>query len=444
MWLTAILWVAPVTAGSLPVRIAVNPDEASVRAGSSVEVKVELRDAFDKDANTPKDLKIAFTFGVDGGGVKRLDLTIKAGTDSAKVKIPLSAPGVYLLKAAHPYLREGAAYVRVKPASSVLKRSWNPYGTNPFVLANYQPVRSGTIKAQLYYTGDESKLIANGVEKCKIIAYLSEPAPFDIQLRLVSPFANVTPNPIVISIDKDEDEATAELASTVAGDIQLQFVGSRPSDAVMVTRGGEKIVHFAPPISQIRLTLSPPKIMLGRTTGVAVELTDDRDKPTATERELEVALSIDDGHGDFESRTVKIPSGSHGASTNFTPSASGRIKLSARTFGAVTKTPATLDVSMPVLAMILTIIAGLVGGLLAAVRTPPLSGWRIAYSSLGGIVAAFLLYAAAQTGLVPKLPPPATVNFFGATMIGLLGGWIGAEAFNTVLKLAGLPVRQTA
>ena len=184
--------------------------------------------------------------------------------------------------------------------------------------------------------------------------------------------------------------------------------------------------------------------MLGRTTAVAVELTDDKNRPTATERELEVALSIDDGHGDFESKTVKIPALGHLGSTQFTPSGSGRIKLSARTFGAATKEPAILDVSMPVLAMILTVIGGLVGGLFAAARTQPLSKWRIVYSSLGGTVAAFLLYAAAQTGLVPKLPPPATVNFFGATMIGLLGGWLGAEAFNTVLKLAGLPVRQTA
>jgi hypothetical protein len=450
-FLIATCWmiagVTTLSAGGVPVRIAVDPDRSSILAGASVDVKIELRDALGNDADAPKDLPILLVAGLEGGGAKRQKVLIKAGTDSTKVSVPFYAPGIYLLKATHPYLREGAAHVRVKPSSGVTKQ-WLQNRVDPFLFrravvvpASFQPSTPDAIEVQFHYSDEGSKLIANGIEKCKIMAYLSDDAPFDIRIRMTSPSGSITPNPIVI--EKGDDQGSADVVSSIPGDVDVQFVDARPAGSITVTRGGEKRIHFAPPISRVRLTPSPPSVMLGRTVSVRVELTDNHNEVIPTERELDVALNIEEGSGDFEPRSVRIARGEHGTTAQFTPATTGTIKLCARTFGAETNEPTVLEVSMPVLAMILTITAGLIGGLFAAARTQPITRWKLAYSSLAGIAAAFFLYAACQTGLVPKLPPPATVNFFGATMIGLVGGWLGTEAFNTIVKMTGIPARPT-
>jgi hypothetical protein len=425
-----------------PVRLNVDPEHETITAGESVRVKIELRDAANKDAAALQDTTVQVVVSTQSDTVDKRQVKIGRGHDDESITLRFPQPGIYLIKATHPLLREGAVHLRVKPSpggtSRPRARMDGRWSLMPVLWAPEPAAPSGRLPVEvaLHYSNEGARLVGNGLEACVIKAYLSEPTPVELRLRLTTNRGNIDPNPIVIAPGKDEGQAN--LTATEAGDVRVQYVGSTPHGAVTITEGREKLVHFYPEIAELRLTLSPARVSLGAPAGVEVALVDRNGKTIATEEDREVYLRVIEGTGSFGTAVLKIARNSYAARSEFNPVVPGTMKLSAETLGAQTREPIVLLVILPAMALLGTTLGGVAGGLLAGFRTTPVSRWKLIYSVLAGIAAAFLLYSACQNGLIPKLAPSATVSLFGATLIGLVGGWAGTEVFHSVLKLLGM------
>src|SRR5213593_881046 len=108
-----------------PVRVVVTPEHSSVQPGKAT-VKIALKDLQNHDVHASKDFTITLTV-IEATATREspprpsptTQVTIPQGKDSAKIDLALPTTGIYLIKATHPALRDGADFIQVRAPTSV-------------------------------------------------------------------------------------------------------------------------------------------------------------------------------------------------------------------------------------------------------------------------------------------------------------------------------------
>ncbi|PYV08685.1 MAG: hypothetical protein DMG07_25090, partial [Acidobacteria bacterium] len=82
----------------------------------------------------------------------------------------------------------------------------------------------------------------------------------------------------------------------------------------------------------------------------------------------------------------------------------------------------------------ISIIGGLLGGLVFVLRHPRSKRWRVPVGALTGVL---LFWAFLFLGL-SALPRTAILNPFSVFAVSMTGGWLGTEVFEPLLKRLSL------
>ena len=292
-----------------------------------------------------------------------------------------------------------------------------PDATKPTITFRYSPQRT---------------LLADGKDGATIQAFLldeSDSLGQDIRVQLFTTSGALDPSPLVIPAG--ESWGTTTLTSQDVQTITVEYVQSRPATIV---KGEDKLqIKFGPAISQIVLDPSPGQITLVDQCDLNIKLLDSEDQPLATDVERTVAFEIDNGRGEIGDKEIKIAPGSFQGRTTFKPTWRGQVMLAAATPN-LPASSAPVKVSLPTLLLTLTAVGGVAGGFIAFWREANAKWWRI----LIGLLTGFVLYWGFIFGLLPMLPRNVALNPLSALALSVIGGWLGTEVFNIILRKLGI------
>jgi hypothetical protein len=212
----------------------------------------------------------------------------------------------------------------------------------------------------------------------------------------------------------------------------VEFLSATPAAELP---GDKKLqIPFAPPITRLELKASPPNITLADKAELIVRLLGSDNSPVSTDDQRLISLAIESGRGEIEAKQpLAIEPGKFEGRTTFLPTWRGEVMISASTPNLPTDT-FPLEVTLPVLLLILSALGGLAGGVIAFWVGKDSKWWRIAI----GLIAGFVLYWAFIFGVLTVLPRAAVLNPLSAFALSTLGGWLGTEAFTQILKRLGL------
>jgi len=197
-------------------------------------------------------------------------------------------------------------------------------------------------------------------------------------------------------------------------------------------------VAFEAPITSFGFSAAPPRIPLIDRSDLVVRLYDNHDNPVDADKDRQVSFEIDSSIGSLEQGTITIKSGHAEERTRFIPTSRGQVGITAFMTG-FQKKQVNLEVTTPVLILSLSVIGGLMGGLIAY-STRRDTKWRIPI----GAVTGFMLYWACAFSLISYMPRQTVLNQLSAVAIPLLGGWLGTEVFSMLLNKIGFIVKKPA
>jgi hypothetical protein len=429
--------------------LAVDADAKSIQIGQTVTVTINLRDAYNNKATAQKDYAVTVQVSQGNTPSSQQTVLIRPGQNSVLAHVKPPQPGIFLVKASHPELREDAVYIQVRvpsrPKGGGKARLelpvWESRRPVPLTLVQRTPspgqaTSSSPIELQVMNTVVGAKLTANGKDALKIQAFLSREAPVNLTLRLSCSAGQLSPDPLVIA--KGSDYGEILLTSQRPGLVHVRFVDAIPRNLVKVMQGGDADVNFEQAIT-LHLLASPPEIPLGNSTDLQIEFWDLQKMETPLDEPRQAYFKILSGLGDFDPNPVAIEKGQSSGHTTFTPRKAAHMQIAASTFGASTDEPAQLTVSTPVAALIFAGIGGVIGGLLASIRRKQ-TDWRsLAFRCGSGAVVALVMALASQQGLLPAIPARAVSNPLWIQMIAIPSGWAGVELLDVILGLFGLP-----
>lgn len=453
----ALLLSMPVTSvgqdrGNPPTRLALQVGAKTAPIGSSVSVRIELRDAYNLPAVSAESYGILIEVLADKAGpaLWKTKLTLEGEKGFRETRVCLPRIGILMIKASHPALRESAAFVSVSarpdegsptcgqtqaPRGSVQPVAWRPrlrITQIPPSAPDSLPPRTLTLR----YSHEGTRLTANGADADVIDAFLSEAAPTAIQVTLWASSGRLRPNPIVIAAG--DVSASAELTTTQAGLTTIAVQSVVPADAA--THVGDRSVRarFWIPIKELHLALSPSQLTLGSATEIQLSMLGLDGTPVASDENREIQVAVDKG-GALELSHFVLEAGHLFERSRFTPQATGEYAFTASAKGAATRRAATLRVDWPATALFALLVSGLAGGLLRAGRTLIRrdAGWRskALIELLGGPIVAFVGFAASLFGLLPRIGVSIVTNAIGAAFVGVLAAYCGATLLGAMAKL---------
>jgi hypothetical protein len=252
----------------------------------------------------------------------------------------------------------------------------------------------------------------------------------DIKVRLFNSSGN--PNPINVLIPQGDDYGEAKLVSNQAGIVSVEYLSAAPPVKAPANRNLR--IKFGPPISKLELETSPPSISLVDTADLIVRLVDENNRPIATDTSRQITFSIAKGRGEIRKDEIIIEKGRADGRSSFLPTWRGEVTLNAATPN-LPLAEAKLQVELPGSLLALSGLGGLVGGLIVFLTKQGSKWWRIAI----GLVTGFVLYWAFVFGVLTAIPRFIVLNPLSAFALSTLGGWLGTEVFNQILKLFKLP-----
>jgi hypothetical protein len=422
---------------SKALKLVIQAATQSVRAGEEFGIEVALHDANDQAIPAPKDLIIEINARTAADSVvMTTNATIKAGNSAEKLRLSLPETGLIYVWAQNDELLSGGIDLLVKKPvakpDSLRPREEVPSdgekkSRSPVVIsAQPQPVLT------LRYS-PQRRFLADGQDRALIQAFLlnaDEIAPTEIRVRLFNTAGDMTPPPPLV-IQPGIDVGSSVLTSTKIETVKVELLSTTP--AVELQGAKEFKISFAPPITQLELSASPPVITLVDKAELIVRLLDKDNNPVATDEPRPISLAINAGRGEIESNEITIMPGNFEARTNFLPTWRGEVVLSVSTPNLpITTFP--LTVTLPLLTLALTAVGGLIGGLIAFWIGKDSKWWRIAI----GLITGFVLYWAFVFGVLTVLPRIVVLNPLSAFVLSTLGGWLGTEGFTQILKRFGL------
>jgi hypothetical protein len=435
---------------NIPIKLVIqtNPKQR-FWVGDKAEIEVALQDANNKTAPALKDIVVELELRSGEKPVKKMQDTIKVGASSKKFQIPLEVSGSLEIRARHlakmPELHEGSTFIKVNRARIIRSRQgavtpsldWRFAGGAMMAQTSRAPSSASPLTRDSLdiKNSPQRTLLADGKDAATIHVFLyadndSGVATSNIRVRLFNNSGKL--EPALVTIPKGEDYATATLTSDQVGEVRVEYIGATP--ALLPPKEKQLQIRFGPPIIKLVLETSPPSISLVDTSDLIVRLLDEDSLTIATDTSRQVSFGIKTGRGEIRKDEIIIAKGRADGRSSFLPTWRGEVTLTAATPNlpiAETK----LQVELPGSLLGLSGLGGLAGGLIAFLTKQGSKWWRIAI----GLVSGFVLYWAVIFSVLNVIPRFIALNPLSAFALSTLGGWLGTEAFNQILKLIKLP-----
>lgn len=467
--------VARAERGSL--RLVVQPEHKWVLAGHTLNATIGLRDAHDQPSPATSAFAITLAVIPPVPGTTST-VTIPVGQSAATLQLQPSKPGILEIRATHPQAFDGGAFVRValRAPSSTRVRLHAPslavIGTGsgrgapalrapasaPVESANHlrgrlQPLPAAPRAAPappssttsegnppsaprlaLRYS-PQRRPLADGHDAVTIQAFLlgddSEPAGSadgSFKVTLFASSGTLVPQPLLVQGLEGRSTLTADRP----GEVVVEFIGSQPNTEV--DESDRRLhIHFAAPIHGMRVEAKPASISLVDETDVVVTLLDANAHAVATDEPRAVLLALNTGRGQIVNKELMVKPGEFEARTQFVATGVGGVEISAASTSLLNQT-AQLEVRLPLGLLAVSVMGGLVGGLIAFLRRRGTHWHRVA---IGGVTG-FLLYWAFIFGLMRVMPRAFVLNPLSGFALSTIGGWLGIQVFALLLKRLGL------
>jgi hypothetical protein len=473
--------------GSAPVKIAIQSQTHSINQGEPLEVRCVLLDANNNPTKAPKDLVVNIESVRPSGQTSSTPVTIKAGESSYRFKLPTDEAGIAELRAKQKELLDGGTFIKIKSVESTPVVATNSVwpserkietreGLSPSPLSPRLPPSSHSVNFEtaprasgstteafranksaestpavakmvpskpaeefgLILTHQIRRYLADGKDTAVIGAFLvggvNEYAE-DIQVILNSDMGRIISIPL--KIHKGEDTAEASLTSDQVGTATVKYIKSNPH--IPLRSNKEMKISFAPPITALELQASPPEISLLEKADLIVRLLGGNKTLVATDEPKQIDVAILAGSGEVSSNVIVIANNSASAHTAFIPTRRGLVKICASTPNLLTGT-VEIMVTIPVVLICCSLMGALLGGIAACSVARPRRqhkpGWgvRIPVS----LIAGFTFYYFGILGFLSHITPVIALNPVGAIVLSIVGGWLGSEVFELVLKWLGI------
>jgi len=422
MAVAALLVTGSLAVAQAPVKLGVEASWHTVRAGEQVPLRVRLLDSANQPVKPSRRFDVLLQARLPSGEVKPLR-TVELAAGQAEKEVAIAPPGngmVYIW-AKHAELLPGGEFVSVKAPPAEQKRPPGaPVPTPPPAPVPFSPEIP---HLALRYSPDR-RFLADGKDAVTIAAFLlNETASLtgDVRLNLFDSSGTMRPTPLIIP--KGQDSGRANLTYNNPGTVTVEYLGSTPPAQI---DGNKKLqIQFMPPITQMALEASPPAISLVDTADLVVTLTDDRQRPVASDAARHVTFAIQSGRGAITQKELDIPAGQFQARTEFEPAWLGQTSILAATPNLLTAT-APLQVSAPVGLLLFSLAGGLAGGYLSYLKQKRSGRRRIGI----GVVTGFIFYWACLFVGLAAVGHGIVVNPLSAFALSTLGGWMQTEVFS--------------
>ena len=399
---------------SAPVKLDVIPEQEVVRAGTQLTLEVRLLNAANQPVPAGRSFQVLMQARLPSGNVESLRTVALEPRDSSKtIVVTVPGTGLVYLWAKHAELLPGGAFVQVKPAPAerpIPRRMPVPVGIAP------PPVSAPAGVGPALQPGPP--LLADGQDTAMVQAFLVgdvDAAPGDILLNVFDSSGTLRPAPLVIP--RGESSGRATLTSTESGVVTVEYLGSAPPAQL---QGDKKLqIRFRPPVTRLDIRFSPPGISLLDTSDVVLTLLGSDGRPLPTDVARPVSVVLNSGRGTVERKQLEIPAGGFDARTSFLPEASGTVLISAATPNLLTST-ATLQVSLPVALLLLSVLGGTAGGYLAYVKRKR-SGIRQLWI---GTITGFIFYWICIFLGLASVSRAVALNPLSALVLSTAGGWL--------------------
>ncbi len=437
---------------NIPIKLVIqtNPKQR-FWVGDKAEIEVALQGASNKAAPALKDIVVELELFSRAKSVKKMQDTIKVGASSKKVQISLDVSGSLEIRARHlakiPELREDSKFIKVNRARGIRSPQgaatpgldWRFAGGTMMAQTptprSPSGVPSGRDSLDIK-NSPQRTLLANGKDSATIHVFFytdkneEGTAARDIRVRLFSSGGNLKPT--IVPIRQGEDYGEAKLVSDQVGIVNVEYLSSTP--LVKEPNPRRLQIKFGPPITQMNFETSPPSISLVDTADLIVRLVDDEGRPIATDTSRQVSFGIKTGRGEIRKDEIIIAKDRADGRSSFLPTWRGKVILTAATPN-LPLAEAELTVELPGSLLGLSALGGLAGGVIAFLTKQGSKWWRAAI----GLVSGFVLYWAVIFSVLNVIPRFIALNPLSAFALSTLGGWLGTEVFNQILKLFKLP-----
>jgi hypothetical protein len=403
----------------------------TITVGESVEVTIQLRGLQNQPSKARKDYWVWVEVRDHDIAVWKRSVQVKAGTDSERVAIPMERVGVFMIKAAHSELREGAIFVNVRPKSRTPDEAARMRGPGLMPVAWSPPSRTeaqGDVEITVRSSDEGSKLNADGREAAIIQVFVTGAlAPFDITLRFFCSRGELQPNPLVIR--SGEDHGEIRLTSKERGTASVELIKVDPRGRVKAPQWS-KSVQFLQPITGAHVLPTRSEMsLIEPTEDVKVELLGLDHTATKPDEPIQVTVAVS-ASGEINPDILTLTPDEPVKSVQFAPRQHGRAVITATPFGAESG-QGIIYVVVPWASLVAIIAGGFLGGLgsLLGKRFKGLA--PLGLRGLLGAFTALVFYWTIQSGLV-HISPSTVRNSLYALLGSLLAGYLGTKLIDVI------------
>jgi hypothetical protein len=444
----------------LKLRITIDKIEKKskyVTVGEEIEGRVDLLDVNNNKFDAPKDLAIALTVILPSGEtLPKQEVIIKSGHNHEDFKlVPITQPGIVNIQASNQELQPGGTFLEVRAKS---KASAKAADRRPIKSLKSKPKPKAETHAASMRRPDElfepsarlapvmfaqpasddpdrdnldlkipveKKNWANGKDEVTVWVFLKKPAPQALDIKLHTPLEDK-----IIKFEKKDIQGYTTLTSTTPGTVYVKFMASEPRVGLRCSK--ELPIQFHAPVTGYAFEVFPSRIPFIDKADLVVRLLNNTET-VVTDEDYPVSFRVNNDVGKLSDNSIIIKAGRFEERTSFIPVKKGEVIITAIMPGFLNQDQ-KLEVETPVMFLVLSAIGGLVGGLIAFWVGQNSRWWRIVV----GLVTGFVLYWACIFISISSLPRGIVLNILTALALPILGGWLGTEVFNLVLKRLGL------
>ena len=263
----------------------------------------------------------------------------------------------------------------------------------------------------------------------------NETYPRDIRLNLYDSSHALSPTPLMIPAGQAIGQAA--LTSSSPGAVSVEYLGSAPPAAF---QGDTKLnISFLPPITEMRLEVSPPSVSLLDVADVLVTFTDDHGRTLSPASARTISLVLKSGRGHLSEQQLTISTGQIQARTMFAPTAPGPVTIEAHTDNLASVTT-QFQVGIPFALLIGSAIGGATGGFLTRRTRRKIDKYRVPV----GIATGLIFYWACIFLGVATIGRAVVLNPISAAVLSAIGGWLQTKVFDLVWGAARAPQKSVS
>ncbi len=457
------------------IKLELQRDSASVPLGSTVALKIFMRNADNRAASWNRPCTINLQITHPSKKVEQQTVIIPKGEEFGVAKFVASEYGVVRLRATEStdsLLAAGNTVFVVNPSSKsgkpALKKhapqgsslrefllaplarprltfvSWHPASSfrssieesqEPAAPAAASPAAPpATPQLLLVNSTGKDEILADGKDFALINVYYMDPngkgAPSDILLWMTWTAGSLTPQPMIIH--KGEFAAEGKLVSASVIDSTVSIASSAPK--IPVQGNSSLKISFSPPIYGFGPATSETVVqmcLIDRDPLVGCFF-DNQGRCIQTDRKRHVNVFSTNPSLHVEPSSFDVDASGGTATVFLQPTWSGTASLEMQTPG-YSKQLIAVQVTIW-LVVTLCVVGGIVGGIAARDTLRGSVWWRIFIGIVGAIVLVWLCVFA----VIPKTHSMIAHNLISVLVVGIVGGYGGTRVLDFAAKKLGV------